>query len=305
MHDQLELRYIRTGKKLRAVLTYKDPNGSLRQEHKSILNVIRNSTYPSKFAKAYISNRGIFVNAKAHMYNDIFFKFDIKNFFNNVDHEIMVQELFRESGYRGKISREECERIVEVCSGGEKGLPLGLVTSPDLANLYLKHFDAVLYGKLKLYPVQNIIYTRYADDMIISFKYHPDYQVIFQQIRADLIDNLKEYKLELNEEKTEIVDLTRTNHVRITGVSVIKKEDNYRHISVGKKLKNEIFWQAINIYDTAPEKRNADEVKKLKGMMSFILSIEKEGISFTYSRNMRQLVYDRGFRNLPELVKNL
>ncbi len=43
----------------------------------------------------------------------------------------------------------------------------------DLLNLvvvYLKEFDGILYGKLKKLELENVIYTRYADDICISFK---------------------------------------------------------------------------------------------------------------------------------------
>ena len=47
------------------------------------------------------------------------------------------------------------------------------------------------------------------------------------------------------------------------------------------------------------------DIEKLKGLLSFVLSIEKEGISFSYSRGMRQLIYDRGFKNIVELISSL
>ncbi|MDD3138362.1 MAG: reverse transcriptase domain-containing protein [Lachnospiraceae bacterium] len=258
-----------------------------KDENAVQFNNIRENTYPSLFAKAYVAKRGIYENAKAHMYNDLFLKMDISNFFASIDHDVLKLQLYREIKHAEKIEpdMDMCAKIVEECSCGYPGLPLGLVSSPDLANVYLKKFDSLLYGKLKSYPVENIIYTRYADDMIISFKFHPKYKMYTNQMKADVIDYLKEFKLDINEKKTSVVNLEETNHVRITGLSVTKAEDNYRHISVGKKLKNEVFWDAIRICDSA-EDRDEQEVKELKGMMSFILSVEKQGISFSYSRNM-------------------
>jgi len=307
MDNQIVIRYIRTKTKVRKLITYISDDCELRKKHSNYLAYIRENTYPSKFAKAYVPNRGIYENAKAHMYNDVFLKMDIKDFFNSIDHDMLKLQLYREIKHAGKTKpdMETCNRIVASCSCGYPGLPLGLVTSPDLANLYLKKFDSLLYGKLKSYPVENIIYTRYADDIVVSFKYDDDYRLYCAQIKADIIEFLKEYKLVINEKKTSIVNLNETNHVRITGVSVTKATDNYRHISVGKKLKNDVFWKAIRIYDTPADERSAEEIMELKGMLSFILSIEKQGISYTYSRNMRQLIYDRGYKNLPKLISAL
>lgn len=67
--------------------------------------------------------------------------------------------------------------------------------------------------------------------------------------------------------------LNKSNHVRITGISITKDENGYRHISVGRKLKNQIFWHAINMYDQ--EAKDYIQIEQLKGIFSFALSIEK------------------------------
>lgn len=67
---------------------------------------------------------------------------------------------FIEINKSSQISRRECYEIVRKCSVGSKGLPLGLVSSPVLANLYLKEFDGLLYGKIKKMGLKNPIYTR-------------------------------------------------------------------------------------------------------------------------------------------------
>ena len=65
MHKDLTERYIRTKRKIRKIVTYKEDNCALRQLHEQAVKFIRNSSYPSLFAKAYIPHRGIFENAKA------------------------------------------------------------------------------------------------------------------------------------------------------------------------------------------------------------------------------------------------
>ena len=82
----------------------------------------------------------------------------------------MAEILYYEINKKAQISRKECYDIVKKCSIGDKGLPLGLVSSPILANLYLKEFDGLVYGNIKKMELNNPIYTRYADDMVISYK---------------------------------------------------------------------------------------------------------------------------------------
>jgi len=131
--------------------------------------------------------------------------------------------------------------------------------------------------------VINPIYTRYADDMVISFKSMPEYVEKAKRIKEEVVTLLKRIYLTINEEKFSIVNLETSNHVRITGISITKGENNYRHISVGKKLKNEIFWKALNLYD-GKEEKNQVKIAHLKGILSFVLSIEKCGVDDTYSK---------------------
>lgn len=306
MHKDLTERYIRTKRKIRKIVTYKENNCALRQLHEQAVRFIRSSSYPSLFAKAYTPHRGIFENAKAHLYNDIFIKIDIKDFFNSINHRKLSTQLYIELNKVSPmpISRVHCDKLVEIASCGYPGLPLGLVTSPDLANLYLKGFDSLLYAKIKKYGLSNPIYTRYADDLIISFKYTEEYRVIAEKIISEARTLLKEYYLRINDKKTQIVNLNISNHVKITGINVIKKEDNWRHITVGKKLKNELFWKAIHYYDY-PDDTTELDVERLKGMLSFVMSIEKEGLSSAYSDGMLQLVQDRGYRSINHLIESL
>lgn len=156
MKEQLVVKYIKTKNKVRKIVTYTE-NGELRRYHEEVVKYLEKYTTNSIFAKAYVPRSSIYKNAKAHMYNDIFVKMDIKNFFPNINHKYLAECLFFELNKNTQISRKECYDIVRKCSVGEKGLPLGLVSSPALANLYMKEFDGLLYGKLKKMELNNPI----------------------------------------------------------------------------------------------------------------------------------------------------
>lgn len=302
MNEQLEVKYIRTKNKIRKITTYKE-NGELRRYHEAVVKYLAQNTRNSIFAKAYVPKSSIYKNARAHMYNDVFIKMDIKNFFPSINHKYMAECLFYEINKNASISRKECYDIVKKCSVGEKGLDLGLVSSPALANLYMKEFDGLLYSQLKKMEIENPIYTRYADDMVISFKTGENDLECARTIKEIVCALLKKVHLTLNEQKTKYYTLNRSNHIRITGISITKDENNYRSISVGRKLKNQIFWDAINMYD----QKNKDymAIVHLKGLFSFVLSIEKQGIEKCYSENMKQLLKVRGYDSLNELIKAL
>lgn len=302
MDEQLIVKYIKTKNKVRKIVTYRDDN-ELRKYHQRVTDFLAKYTKNSIFAKAYVPHSSIYKNAQAHMYNDIFIKMDIKDFFPSLNHRYLAECLYYEINKNKAISRKECYEIVRKCSVGDKGLPLGLVSSPALANLYMNEFDGLLYGKIKQMGLQNPIYTRYADDMVISYQADEAKVEQIQEIKYVVRQLLKKVHLRLNEKKTRCYDLHRTNHVRITGISITKSEENYRHISIGRKAKNQMFWDAVNMYDQ--ENKDYAKINQLKGYCSFALSIEKKGIESCYFDQMMKLLQQRGCNSLKELIEKL
>lgn len=298
------IKYIPNKNKYRKIVTYRDDN-SIRKLHMEIVEFLDKNSIPSKFAKAYIKHRSIIINAKAHMYNDIFIKLDVKSFFNNIDHKKLVEILYYELNKKKRIiGKSDCVGIVDKCSIGSKGLPIGLITSPILSNLYLKSFDGYLYGVLKSLDHENVIYTRYSDDLVISFKNNRlDIDNACRRIIGIVEKLLKKYKLELNNSKTKMFNFNKSNHVKITGINITKDAKDYRHLSIGRKRKNDLFWAAVDYFEN--DTKNEEELLKIKGMLSFVLSVEKKDFDKCYSDGMIKKLKDLGFLSLAELITNL
>lgn len=304
-HPDIVVRHIKTKNKIRKIITYRSEDCDLRIKHKKINCFIKERFIPSIFSYGYVKGRSIFDNAIAHMYNDYFIMLDIKDFFPNICHKQLSNKLYYEINLtkENQINRKECNDIIESCSINSRGLPLGFITSPILSNIYLKKFDCIFYGKLKNMGLSNVIYTRYADDIIISFK--SDLKEKLSQTEDDIVSVVKtllsRYGLQINNKKTRSYNLNISNHVRITGVNITKSSDGYRHLTVGRTLKNKLFWDAIECYET----QNLEEAKIIKGLQSFILSVEKEGYETCYSEGMLKKVYSLGFDNLKSLIDSL
>lgn len=303
--NNFKVMYIPKSKGYRKIVTYKNDDVELKEYHMKVSKIIYNNTLPSKFSKAYIRKRSIITNAKTHMNNDIFIFFDVKDFFQNINHSKLVELLYYEinKNKKKKVSRIDCNRIITSCSISNKGLGVGLIPSPILSNIYLKEFDNILYGRLKKMNLPNIIYTRYADDMVISFKECNTYDITEIKI---LINNLlTRYGLKINTKKTKIINLNKSNHVRITGINISKDKNNNRKLTVGRKRKNNLYHNSINLISQNVENRDDLEVKRVKGNQSFILSVEGEKYEESYSEKMKQVVYDKGFKSLKELIDSL
>lgn len=295
---------LKKGKKIRKIVTYLE-GSELRTTHETINNYLKEHVKYSKFTKAYKKGTSIFDNAKLHMYNDIFLQFDIKNFFPSINHSKLVDILFKELNRESNIiSKRECYEVVSISSQNLKGLPLGFITSPLLSNLYLKQFDNLVYGRLKKEALNNIIYTRYADDITISFKNGLyDLNEVQETITNILCDLLKSFNLKLNNKKTKLTDITKSNHVKITGVYVTRRLDNYRHLSVGRKLRKELIWKAIQLYEK--QDRRYEQVQEVKGLYSFILSIHKEGFDNILSPSIIRILDEKKILSIDQLIREL
>lgn len=88
-------------------------------------------------------------------------KCDVKKFFDNINHQVLVDILKR------KIRDENILNLIqEIIFGFEmnsgKGIPLGNLTSQYFANIYLNELDQFIKHKLRIK-----YYIRYMDDFVI------------------------------------------------------------------------------------------------------------------------------------------
>ena len=124
------------------------------------------------------------------------YKLDIKNYFNSIDINILLDDLkndikddllfstFKELLKNPYVSYNN-ELIVE-----KKGVMAGTPISAFLANYYIREIDSYFWN-------QKLVYCRYADDIIIFCNSKED---IFKYKKI-LTDFLNKYKLEINSSK--------------------------------------------------------------------------------------------------------
>lgn len=305
--DDLKVFYIpkRNGK--RKIVTYKNHDCGLYTFHKKANQSLTKRLKQSIFAKAYIKKRSIITNAKSHMYNDIFLFVDIMDFFQSINHKKLLKILYYEinKNYIQHFTLSQCKELIESCSLSNKGLAIGLKPSPILANIYLKEFDGILYGFLKQLNLKNVIYTRYADDLVVSYKGDntDSCKIIFDKI----VDLLAKYYLKANNDKTKIINLNISNHVKITGVNITRDIDNNRGLSVGRKLKNELYIRTIKLCSTSNNKTPEwyQEAQSIRGLQSFVLGVEGKEYENTYSNEMLNIIKTYGYDSLKELIDKI
>ena len=301
--EYLENRYIKTKNKYRKIVSYKSGENKLRQRHEEIAKYLSENIDMSIFSKAYVEKSSIIKNARCHMYNDIFILFDVKDFFPSINHDYLAKQIYKYLARKVDVTLSSCYKLVEICSCSSKGLPLGLVTSPVLSNIYMKEFDNILYGRLKGFQLDNIIYTRYADDIYISYKAKEIDEKVFESIKEEVDCQLKRIGLRSNKKKEKVINISSGGHVKVTGISIIVDEKNYRRLSVGRKKKDQLFNDAISYVTKL--KTNNEEALRIKGYEAFVLSVEGKRYEECYSINMKNLCKQMGYSSLHDLIHNM
>lgn len=128
---------------------------------------------------------------------------DIKGFFDNISHELMMRAVRKHAREKWVVlyierwlkapAQEEHGRLTP----RDKGTPQGGVISPLLANLFLHYaFDQWM---ARQHP--DLPFERYADDAIVHCRTREE----AERLREEITRRLAECELELNAQKTKIV----------------------------------------------------------------------------------------------------
>lgn len=136
---------------------------------------------------------------------------DLANFFNTVNHRLLMKLLKKKISNKkflslihrmltGKIEVDNGETVIPYV-----GTPQGGVVSPILANIFLHYaideWFVENYGK-------NARMVRYADDGIFFFKTQGEADIFLIELKKRLC----KFKLELNEDKTKTVNMSKDNN---------------------------------------------------------------------------------------------
>ena len=145
---------------------------------------------------------------------------DLKSYFDNVRHHLLLQKLAR------RVQDPEILHLVKqiLKANGTKGVPQGGVLSPLLANLYLNELDQAMEdetGKRRRDGRwERVVYTRYADDMVILVDGYPQWQPHVGMIQKRLDQELKKVAIEINEEKTRVLDISQGGSFGFLGFDI-------------------------------------------------------------------------------------
>lgn len=136
------------------------PEAELKTLQRRILRRLLGRLKAHPAAMGFERGRSIVHNARAHQGQAVVLRFDLQDFFPSTAAD-RIRRYFRRIGW----NRPTAKLLVRLCTH-ENGLPQGAPTSPRLSNLVNYRLDARVAG---IAAKLGGIYTRYADDVTISF----------------------------------------------------------------------------------------------------------------------------------------
>lgn len=229
-------------------------------------------------ATAYKTGSSIKLNAAPHTRSRVILKMDFDSFFPSLKVENWVTYL---SDYFPNWTDAEIEFSQRVLFWGEGGhapkcLAIGAPTSPHISNMLMYELDEALS---EFAEVQDIVYTRYADDMTFSSQGFVNKELIVGHVSRRAA-RLKYARLKLNDEKTNLISKAFSR--RVTGIVIT----NASQLSLGRNRKRLISSMAYRARNRALD---AAEMKRLQGFLAFAFDIEPSFVAMLerkYGRNL-------------------
>ncbi len=267
------------GGKKRELVKYADSKDGLniRKMHEKMDSHLREGYISSEMSFAYKKGGSIRKCVEFHRESNAFAKYDISKFFNNIEQNHLV-EIIRKTFDIDPAYEEILKNIIASFYVEEK-LPLGLVISPVLSDIYMLGFDNQImdYCNKKGY-----IYTRYADDILISKNTAFD-DGEYKRLDEVIDGFLKNINLKTNPKKKRKMFLEKDGqHIKYIGVNIVHFENGNR-LSVGRQYVNDVVKEYYKYLEELERlEENNEKMKehlfyqerKIAGKVSFITAVE-------------------------------
>lgn len=232
------------------------PNKELKAVQRWLLINILEKIEVEEPAVGFRKGINIKDNAERHKANKYILCMDIEDFFPSI-HISWVYSVFKAIGYNSFISNV----FARLCTLNEV-LPQGASTSPYLSNIVLIRLDRRIMGFAGL---NNITYTRYADDLVFSSNSKSYLYKTKNMVRKII----SEEGLVVNEKKTRFMN-TRNKRI-ITGLVI--SNDKEKKVSIGRKKMNTLRSLIFHKYIKENEKISQATIN---GHLNFIKHINED-----------------------------
>lgn len=237
-------------------------------------------------AFAYIKGRCTIDCVKRHQQNQSkwFAKFDFSDFFGSTTEDFvlsMFSSIFPFSEIvKRKNGLEALKKALSLCflNGG---LPQGTPISPTITNIMMIPIDHKVCNELRKMD-EHFVYTRYADDILVSSKVSFDYN----KVQDYILKVLKEFKAPfcIKKEKTRYGSSAGRNW----NLGVMLNKDN--EITIGHQKKKTFKAMCCNYICDKKKGINWDlhDVQVFAGLISYYRMVEKDYINYVIDQNNKK-----------------
>lgn len=228
-------------------------------------------------AYAYTKQRTAYDALKVHQQNNSkwFLKLDVQDFFPSCSVDVLMHQLSKI--YPFALFTEEgmtnLKQVLEYCVLDGK-LPQGTPMSPILTNLIMIPFDYEVVYNIRNKVHSEFIYTRYADDLLISNKYNFTWSEICKSIN-ETFEKLG-YPFKLKDKKTRYGSSAGSNW----NLGLMLNKDN--NITIGHKNKKRLKAAICNFFLdlTKGNPWSIIDTQTLMGKISYYRAIEPGYINY-------------------------
>ena len=276
--------------------TIEAPSEQLKTKQRALLTLLKEKyqLLESPWAYAYIKNTCALDALKEHQKNasKYFLKLDIKDFFPSCTSEIVfdsLNKIFPICSWTSDKQELLKQTIKSYCFLNNR-LPQGAVTSPFLSNLTLLPYDVAIHDLLKraeTFKKQKYVYTRYADDLLISAKTPFNWKEITKLVKEILNPNFT-----IKDNKTRYGTSTGRNW----NLGCMLNKDN--NITVGHEVKEAWKRTMMNLiirYSNG-DIITKEEKQQIQGKLAYFKMIEPD--YFEYLNRHYHQKYKVNFENI-------
>lgn len=249
------------------------PSDELKDLQKKLYDIcLRYGAYAHDAAFAYVKDRTCLSAMQRHRdkQTKYFYKFDLHDFFPSCTSDVLQRQLKQVYPFC-MLSDVTLLRLIEVATYND-ALPQGSPLSPLLCNMVLLPFDWAMHYSIRHFEG---VYTRYADDILISLKDRKQLSFIQHIIKRHLPEGLS-----LNTTKSRCGSIAGRNYN--LGL-VLNKEHN---ITIGHKKKMELKAKLNNFIFDFTNRRywSIIDTQVLQGELNYFRQIEPEYANFVVTR---------------------
>lgn len=230
---------------------------------KNVQVYLENITSQKDNVHGFVRGKSHITNAKVHLESNYILNCDVHDFFGSITRK-MVFSLLVDLG-SDSVSANKLSHFCTL----DDSLPQGSPCSPILSNIYMQKFDEnmILYA-----TANNLVYTRYVDDISISSTEEFDVPSLLKAINFEL----RKLELQLNYKKTRV--LSSRNYLEVTGIRIIDGQLRIKKSYV-KKIRKELYFIGKFGVFSHMEKANIKNVlykEHLYGKIIYIMTIDEK-----------------------------